>query len=96
MGLYMQIWRKGDVVGATVIGVVLLFLCILSGPWVAAHPEYFGWLDIDRKAMSILIPVYGFARLGSARVAPAPAARLPLHLPEDRHDRRAAPSASPS
>ena len=60
MGLYMQIWRKGDVVGATVIGVVLLFLCILSGPWVAAHPEYFGWLDIDRKAMSILIPIYGF------------------------------------
>ena len=60
MGLYMQIWRKGDVRGATLIGVVLLFLCILSGPWVAAHPEYFGWLDIDRKTMSILIPVYGF------------------------------------
>ena len=50
----MQIWRKGDVVGATVIGVVLLFLCGSSGPWVTAHAEYFGWLDIDRKAMSIL------------------------------------------
>ncbi len=60
MGLYMQIWRKGDVRGATLIGVVLLFLCILSGPWVAAHPEYFGWLDIDRKTMSVLIPLYGF------------------------------------
>ena len=60
MGLYMQIWRKGDVRGATLIGVVLLFLCILSGPWVAAHPEYFGWLNIDRKTMSILIPIYGF------------------------------------
>ena len=60
MGLYMQIWRKGDVKGATAIGIVLLFLCILSGPWVAAHPEYFGWLDIDRDTMSILIPIYGF------------------------------------
>lgn len=60
MGLYMQIWRKGDVRGATLIGVVLLVLCLLSGPWVAAHPEYFGWLDIDRKTMSVLIPIYGF------------------------------------
>ena len=60
MGLYMQVWRKGDVRGASLIGVVLLFLCILSGPWVAAHPEYFGWLDIDKQPMSIIIPVYGF------------------------------------
>ena len=61
MGLYMQIWRKGDVLGASIIGVVLLALCILTGPYVAAHPETFGWLDIDKKPMSILIPVYGFA-----------------------------------
>ena len=60
MGLYMQIWRKGDVLGASIIGVVLLALCLLSGPMVAAHPELFGWLDIDKKSMSILIPVYGF------------------------------------
>ena len=60
MGLYMQIWRKGDVLGASIIGVILLALCLLSGPMVAAHPEIFGWLDIDKKSMSILIPVYGF------------------------------------
>lgn len=60
MGLYMQVWRKNDVLGATILGVVLLLICILTGPWVAAHPEYFGFLDIDRKTMSILIPVYGF------------------------------------
>ena len=59
MGLYLQIWRKGDVLGATLLGVVLLFLCILSGPWVASHPEYFGFLDIDRKTMSVLIPIFG-------------------------------------
>lgn len=60
MGLYMQVWRKGDVSGATIMGVVLLFLCILSGPWVASHPEYFGFLDIDKPEMSLLIPIYGF------------------------------------
>ena len=60
MGLYMQIWRKGDVLGASLIGIVLLALCLLSGPWVTAHPEWFGWLDIDKKPMSIAIPVYGF------------------------------------
>lgn len=60
MGLYMHVWRKGDVKGASLIGLVLLVLCILSGPWVAAHPQYFGWLDIDKGPMSLLIPVYGF------------------------------------
>ena len=60
MGLYMQIWRQGAVRGATLIGGVLLVRCLLAGPWGAAHPEYFGWLDIDRKTMSVLIPIYGF------------------------------------
>lgn len=60
MGLYMHNWRKNDVLGASLLGVVLLFIVILSGPWVAAHPEYFGFLDIDKKTMSIIIPVYGF------------------------------------
>ena len=60
MGLYMHNWRKNDVLGASLLGVVLLFLVILSGPWVAAHPEYFGFLDIDKKTMSIIIPVCGF------------------------------------
>ncbi|MCI5851406.1 MAG: carbon starvation protein A [Sutterellaceae bacterium] len=60
MGLYMHVWRKSDVTGATLLGVALLFLCLLSGPWVAAHPEYFGWLDLDKKTMSLVIPVYGF------------------------------------
>ena len=69
MGLYMQVWRKGDVRGASLIGVVLLFLCANSlsmesfsacFSWVAAHPEYFGWLDIDKQPMSLIIPIYGF------------------------------------
>ncbi len=60
MGLYMHNWRKNDVLGASILGVLLLLICILTGPWVAAHPEYFGFLDIDKKTMSLLIPIYGF------------------------------------
>ncbi len=60
MGLYMQIWRKGDVIGASLLGLVLLVIVILTGPWVASHPEIFGWLNLDKKTMSIVIPIYGF------------------------------------
>lgn len=60
MGIYMKLSPKGGVLGASIIGIVLLFLCILTGPWVTAHPEYFGWLDIDKKPLSIILPIYGF------------------------------------
>lgn len=60
MGIYMKLSRKGGVMGASIIGVVLLLLCILTGPWVTAHPEYFGWLDIDKDSLSIILPIYGF------------------------------------
>ena len=83
MGLYMQVWRKGDVRGATIMGVVLLFLCILSGPWVASHPEYFGWLDIDKPEMSLIIPAYGFL----ASVLPVWLLLLPRDYLDQLHDR---------
>jgi carbon starvation protein len=38
MGIYLHVWRKGDVVGASLIGVFLLTLAVLAGPYVAAHP----------------------------------------------------------
>ena len=60
MGLYLQIWRPGDVNGATLIGIVLLFLVLLAGPHVAANPDIAKYFDFDKKSMAILIPVYGF------------------------------------
>lgn len=60
MGIYMKFSKNGGVWGASIIGVVLLFLCILTGPWVTAHPDYFGWLDIDKKPLSVILPIYGF------------------------------------
>lgn len=60
MGVYLHVWRKGDVVGASVIGVVLLFLAILAGPYVASNPLMMKWLTLSKKELAILIPVYGF------------------------------------
>lgn len=60
MGLYMRYARKGGVAVASAIGVVLLFGCILSGPWVTAHPEWFGWMNMDKDTLAVVLPVYGF------------------------------------
>ncbi|KUG27799.1 carbon starvation protein a [hydrocarbon metagenome] len=59
MGLYLHIWRPGDVRGASLLGVALLFLTILAGPYVASHPDLARWFTFSRKELSILIPVYG-------------------------------------
>jgi len=60
MGLYLYKIRPGDVAGASVIGVVLLFLALLAGPYVAANPTLSGWFTLNRTAIALLIPVYGF------------------------------------
>jgi carbon starvation protein len=61
MGVYLHVWRKGDVAGASAIGVILLFLAILAGPYVAESPMCIRWLTLSKKELSILIPIYGFA-----------------------------------
>ncbi len=60
MGLYLHVWRDGDVKGASIIGVVLLFLCILAGPYVVASPTLSAFFTMSKKEISIIIPVYGF------------------------------------
>ena len=60
MGVYLHVWRPDDVKGATIIGVVLLFLVILVGPYVASHPSISQLFDFSKKNISIGIPVYGF------------------------------------
>ena len=61
MGFYLYKVKPGDVVGASVIGVSLLFLALLAGPYVAANPTLARWLTLERGTIAILIPVYGFA-----------------------------------
>ncbi len=60
MGLYMQYVRHDDVAGASIIGVGLLFLTILAGPYVAEHPALAELFTFSRSNISIGIPLYGF------------------------------------
>lgn len=60
MGVYMEILRPGDVRGASIIGVTLLFLCVISGPYVAANPTLASLLTLSKPQLSIFIPIYGF------------------------------------
>ncbi|BDG01485.1 carbon starvation CstA family protein [Anaeromyxobacter oryzae] len=61
MGLYLYKVRPGDVLGASVIGVVLLFLALLAGPHVAADPALARWFTFPKSTIALLIPAYGFA-----------------------------------
>ena len=61
MGVWMYVFRKGDVAGASVIGVVLLFLALLAGPYVAANPTLAAMFTYTKPQIAIMIPLYGFA-----------------------------------
>jgi len=60
MGLYLHVWRIGDVKGASVIGVVLLAAAVLAGPYVVASPTLSAIFNLSKKQISIIIPIYGF------------------------------------
>jgi carbon starvation protein len=60
MGVYLHKWRDGDVLGASIIGVGLLFVAILVGPYVAASPTWGPLFNMPRPAIAITIPIYGF------------------------------------
>ncbi|HEX9291533.1 MAG TPA: carbon starvation protein A [Anaeromyxobacteraceae bacterium] len=60
MGVWMYVFRKGDVLGASVIGVALLALALFAGPYVAADPTLSRWLTLSKPTISLLIPIYGF------------------------------------
>jgi carbon starvation protein len=60
MGLYMYKFRPGDVKGASVIGVVLLFLAVVTGPYIAADPALAKLFTFSKKEIAVFIPIYGF------------------------------------
>ena len=60
MGIYLHVFREGDVKGASIIGVVLLFIAILAGPYVAASPTWSAIFTLSKKQISLIIPAYGF------------------------------------
>ena len=60
LGVYLHVWRPNDVFGASVIGVVLLFLAIAAGPYVASHPAFSSWFNLSRNQIALILPTYGF------------------------------------
>ncbi|MCU0591784.1 MAG: carbon starvation protein A [Desulfobacterales bacterium] len=60
MGIYLHVWREGDVLGASIIGVVLLFAAVVAGPYVVANPTLSSIFTLSKKQISLIIPVYGF------------------------------------
>lgn len=60
MGVYMYILRPGDIRGGSIIGVILLLLAVVSGPYVAAHPMLSSMFSLSKKQLSVFVPLYGF------------------------------------
>ena len=61
MGIWMHMIRPGDVAGGSIIGVALLALVIVTGPFVATHPALSKLFYLSQDQCAIFIPVYGFA-----------------------------------
>ena len=60
MGIYLHVWRPGDVLGASIIGVVLLFAAVLAGPYIVEHPALSSFFTLSKNQIAIFIPIYGF------------------------------------
>lgn len=60
MGVYLHVWREGDVKGASVIGVVLLGAAVLAGPYVVESPTLSSIFTLSKNQIALIIPAYGF------------------------------------
>ena len=60
MGYWLYGLRKGDVAGASIVGVVLLFAAVIAGPYVAASPALSKVFLLSKHQLAIVIPIYGF------------------------------------
>jgi len=61
MGWYMKVVRPHDVVGATLMGLVLLAVALVGGRFVDQHPTLAPWFTLSGPALAWAIIVYGFA-----------------------------------
>jgi carbon starvation protein len=52
--------RPDDIKGGSIIGVTLLFVGILAGPYIAASPFWSHFLSLSKHEIALSIPVYGF------------------------------------
>ncbi len=59
MGIWMFQFRKGRVVEATLMGVVLLAAAVIFGKFIPTSPLA-SWFTYDRKTLTLLLAGYGF------------------------------------
>lgn len=59
IGLYMRYLRPGRIGEATVIGVVLILLGVIAGPWIQ-HSALAPLFTFNRQQLSIMLAAYGF------------------------------------
>ena len=60
MGIYMRWIRPHRVLEASAIGLVLLFVSLLAGRWVAANPTLAPTFTLTGKTLALLIMAYSF------------------------------------
>jgi carbon starvation protein len=60
MGIYLHVWRHDDVLGASIIGIVLLTAAVFAGPYIVAQPTLAGIFTLSKQQISLIIPIYGF------------------------------------
>jgi carbon starvation protein len=59
MGLYLKARPEG-VAGASIMGIVLLALAVIAGPYVAADPDLATFFTFKKSTIALLIPTFGF------------------------------------
>ena len=60
MGVYMHVLRPGDIKGGSAIGVILLALTVITGPYAASNPTISSMMTLSKNQLAIFIPIYGF------------------------------------
>jgi carbon starvation protein len=60
MGMYLHVWRHDDVLGASIIGVGLLTIAVIAGPYIVANPTLASWFTLSKNQIAVIIPIYGF------------------------------------
>ena len=60
VGLYLQFFRPGKIQEATVIGVVLVLVAVIVGPYVAESPAIAPYFTINAQGIGIALIIYGF------------------------------------
>ena len=59
IGIYMKYIRPGKIAEATVMGMVLIMVGVIGGPFIQ-HTALGNFLTFDAKQMAIILAVYGF------------------------------------